>query len=129
MIIYTCPKCGHDLESEVLTCYPPIHRDFCPNCGWSHSSSEKIIRIPFGGNLNTTTTELTLDMIDLTPNEGDINLNEAVTADLVITTLNNPIQPSDAMYESSPCAHCPNNSKNGGSGICHCILGSQEITY
>lgn len=47
MIIYTCPKCGHDLESEVLTCYPPIHRDFCPNCGWSHSKSETIERIPF----------------------------------------------------------------------------------
>lgn len=50
MIIYTCPECGHDLESEVLTCYPPIHRDYCPNCGWSHSEQEKIVRIPFGGN-------------------------------------------------------------------------------
>lgn len=31
-------------------------------------------------------------------------------------------------YENSPCINCSNNPKNGGSGICHCILGSQ-ITY
>lgn len=50
MIIYTCPECGHDLLREVLTCYPPINKDYCPNCGWSHSEQEEIIRIPFGGN-------------------------------------------------------------------------------
>jgi len=31
-----------------------------------------------------------------------------------------------------PCEHCQNNSKNGGSGICHCVLPylhcSQTIT-
>jgi len=31
-------------------------------------------------------------------------------------------------YESNTCKNCSNNPKNGGSGICHCILGSQ-ITY
>ena len=50
MIIYTCPKCGHDLLSEVLTCIPPIHRDYCPSCGWSHSKQEEVVRIPYGGN-------------------------------------------------------------------------------
>ena len=25
---------------------------------------------------------------------------------------------------SSPCDQCPNNPKNGGSGICHCTLGN-----
>ena len=34
-----------------------------------------------------------------------------------------PYQPSDMGYEASPCVSCPNNPKNGGSGICHCILG------
>ena len=29
--------------------------------------------------------------------------------------------------ESIPCEKCPNNIKNGGSGICHCILGQQMI--
>lgn len=26
------------------------------------------------------------------------------------------------------CINCPNHPSNGGSGICHCILG-QQITY
>lgn len=30
--------------------------------------------------------------------------------------------------ENSPCDTCSNNPKNGGSGICHCILGLQD-TY
>lgn len=28
----------------------------------------------------------------------------------------------------SPCANCANNPQNGGSGICHCILGTPQIT-
>lgn len=32
--------------------------------------------------------------------------------------------PSDA---SDPCEYCSNNPKNGGSGICHCILGSKVV--
>ena len=27
----------------------------------------------------------------------------------------------------SPCKHCSNNPSNGGSGICHCILGLNTI--
>ena len=28
------------------------------------------------------------------------------------------------------CVSCPNHPSNGGSGICHCILGSQnQITW
>lgn len=27
----------------------------------------------------------------------------------------------------SACDNCPNNIKNGGSGICHCILGQQTF--
>ena len=27
------------------------------------------------------------------------------------------------------CEHCSNNPKNGGSGICHCILGGTPIYY
>lgn len=50
MIIYTCPECGHDLMNEVLTCNPPIHEYYCPNCGWRHHDREEVVRIPFGGN-------------------------------------------------------------------------------
>lgn len=28
------------------------------------------------------------------------------------------------METPTPCRSCPNNSLNGGSGICHCILGT-----
>ena len=28
---------------------------------------------------------------------------------------------------NKPCDNCPNNPKNGGSGICNCILGLQDI--
>lgn len=38
-----------------------------------------------------------------------------------------PYQPSDTGYEANPCANCPNNPKNGGSGICHCIIGLPKI--
>lgn len=59
IIIETCPKCGHDLHDEVICTYPPIPRKVCWNCGWSwEGKPEKIIRVPFGGNLyegNTTT--------------------------------------------------------------------------
>ena len=27
-------------------------------------------------------------------------------------------------FNSAPCRNCLNNPKNGGSGICHCTLGS-----
>lgn len=29
--------------------------------------------------------------------------------------------------EEPACDNCSNNIKNGGSGICHCILGQQTI--
>lgn len=35
---------------------------------------------------------------------------------------------ADAFQLFSPiCKQCMNNSKNGGSGICHCILGTPII--
>lgn len=29
--------------------------------------------------------------------------------------------------QNNACDKCPTNAKNGGSGICHCILGQQVI--
>lgn len=26
-------------------------------------------------------------------------------------------------YSNNPCAACLNNPANGGSGVCHCVLG------
>ena len=36
---------------------------------------------------------------------------------------NNP-----GFYSNESCLNCSNNPKNGGSGICHCILG-QQVSY
>lgn len=32
------------------------------------------------------------------------------------------------LYKSLICETCSNNPKNGGSGICHCTLGTPQIT-
>lgn len=48
IIVYTCPKCGHDLNEFVLTANPHIYHKECPNCHWSwQSTPEPIRRIPF----------------------------------------------------------------------------------
>ena len=67
MIVYTCPKCGGDLVSLVLTSYPPQYKEECPNCGWSHTESDTITRIPYtvpgkqgDNNINTTRDSLSL---------------------------------------------------------------------
>lgn len=39
-----------------------------------------------------------------------------------------PMQPSSIGYENSSCKYCSNNPANGGSGICHCIMGN-NVTY
>lgn len=54
IIIETCPKCGHDLQDEVICTYPPIPRKVCWNCGWNWTGEpEKITRVPFGDNTDT----------------------------------------------------------------------------
>lgn len=35
-IIYTCPKCGHDLRHTQICTNPPIDQSECPNCGWRY---------------------------------------------------------------------------------------------
>lgn len=32
-------------------------------------------------------------------------------------------------FKQSTCENCSNNPKNGGSGICHCIIGQMQVTY
>lgn len=39
-----------------------------------------------------------------------------------------PYATIDSLQNNS-CNKCPTNAKNGGSGICHCILGQPKITY
>ena len=36
---------------------------------------------------------------------------------------------NESSYIPEPCKACPNHPSNGGSGICHCILGLPKVTY
>ena len=70
MIVYTCPKCGGDLVSLVLTSYPPQYKEECPNCGWNHTESDTITRIPYtvpkkeeNNSINTTSLSLTTNKL------------------------------------------------------------------
>jgi hypothetical protein len=46
-IIYTCPKCGSDLEETVLMSYPPQYKKLCRKCGYEYIEQTETIRIPF----------------------------------------------------------------------------------
>lgn len=47
MIIYTCPKCGGDLQEMCLASLPPQYYMRCLACGWSKTrqSSEQVVKI------------------------------------------------------------------------------------
>lgn len=103
IIIETCPICGHDLVDLVICTYPPIPKKSCPNCGWSwEGKREEVIRVPFGGN--------NPDIIK------QPSLNDYINIPYGFNTA------------PSPCDSCPNNVKNGGSGVCNCILGLPNVT-
>lgn len=47
MLVYTCPKCGGDLQFSDIATYPPIHVTECPSCGWREEKKDKTERIPY----------------------------------------------------------------------------------
>lgn len=49
--------------------------------------------------------------------EDDKNINQNINQNYKDYEQNN----------DDPCVHCNNNPRNGGSGICHCILGQKNI--
>lgn len=103
-IRYTCPKCGADLRHSILTSNPPKNRVDCPNCGWFHVEEPDydVIRIPY-----------------------------TVKKDNVIGIGDDfAIYCNDTVFEiPEACKACSNHPSNGGSGVCHCTLGSYDIRY
>lgn len=126
MIIETCPKCGHDLRDEVICTYPPIPKKVCWNCGWSWTGEpEKITRVPFGGNTNNFTDK---DNTSIILYESSTNWDSIDITDWDSTNIKTSSTINTAFCKN-PCENCPNNPKNGGDGVCFCILGQQNIVY
>ena len=69
-------------------------------------------------NGRKTITKIIIEM----DREGNVFLNDQ----LVPTTIS--LDSNGIVSTPSPCLNCPNHPSNGGSGICHCILGSPKIT-
>ena len=97
-IVETCPRCGADLIDVVIATCPEIIRKECWSCGWA-SQGEK-------------------EEVVRIPFGGNRSYPDTFSS----------MGPIDKAYDGSPCDRCSNNPKNGGSGICHCILGQPQIT-
>ena len=127
IVIETCPKCGHDLQDEVICTYPPIPRKVCWNCGWSWTGErEKIKRVPFGGNTNTFTEK---DNTSISWNGSSTDwdsIDIKTSTDWNSTHLDT--SSNITAFGKNACENCPSNPKNGGDGICFCTLG-QNIVY
>lgn len=126
IVIETCPKCGHDLHDVVICTYPPIPRKVCWNCGWSWTGKpENITRVPFGGNTNNFTDK---DNISIVLDESSTDWDSIDITDWDSTNIKTSSTINTAFCKN-PCENCPNNPKNGGDGVCFCILGQQNIVY
>ena len=127
IVIETCPKCGNDLRDEVICTYPPIPRKVCWNCGWSWTGErEKIKRVPFGGNTNTFTEK---DNTSISWNGSSTDWD---TIDIKTSTDWNSTHLDTSSnitaFGREACENCRSNPKNGGDGVCFCIMG-QNIIY
>ena len=128
IVVETCPKCGHDLHDEVICTYPPIPSKVCWNCGWSWTGKpEKITRVPFGGNTNTFTYKdnTSISWNGSSTDWDSINIKTSTDWDSTNIKTSSTI---NTAFGKEACENCPNNPKNGGDGICFCILG-QNIVY
>ena len=140
IVVETCPKCGNDLQNTVICTYPPIPRKVCWNCGWSWTGKpEKITRVPFGGNTNTFTdkdntsiswngSSTDWDSIDIKTSTNWDSIDIKTLTDWASTNIETSSTINNA-FGKNACENCPNNPKNGGDGVCFCILGQQNIVY
>lgn len=65
--------------------------------------------------------ELEIEKIEDEDNNNELLLNNINTSSYEKVTVEEP-------FSYNPCKNCSNNPKNGGSGICNCILGLPKIT-
>lgn len=65
-------------------------------------------------------------------NEMCIYEQETIANSQSILTNNETLKERYGLWDSDsndPCEHCPNNPKNGGSGVCNCIVGLPKVIY
>ncbi len=97
-IIYTCPECGKDLVNTVIATLPSIERWECSECGWYYEEGQ----------------QKEIIRIPFNPTMDRIKKEYG-------------FEPLKDCYRANPCSSCSNNPMNGGSGVCHCILGQPVI--
>ena len=100
------------------------YREWLIECLHRFGHDELIALIcPYG---ETDMVKAMLDIMD----RGEVVTNtvEPVKTDYLEKLLNQPIEPLPMTLMTPPtCRNCSNHPSNGGSGICHCTLGSQTM--
>jgi hypothetical protein len=94
------------------------------------------MRIPFGGNsINYDKTWLhgntDYECVSKLTTPNSVYNDDVVTMSDLMKTLKyseDCFINGTVNFEKPACSNCPNNAKNGGSGICHCTLGQMDIT-
>ena len=104
-VVYTCPKCGSDIDEAVLCTYPPRYLKYCKNmsCGWSHMEipeEDAVVRIPYEEPAKPQEWKEPVDPWKY------------------------GIKPDAGYYIPECCRNCQNHPSNGGSGVCNCTLPS-----
>ena len=74
--------------------------------------------------LEELTEKLFGEMRDMTPEE-----SKSVSDYISRTSKPTGVNIFDLMNIPPSCRNCSNHPTNGGSGICHCILGITQVTY
>ena len=93
-IIYTCPKCGADLEATFSQANGSSLYYKCTKCNWTSLAEEDVVRIPY---------------------KQQTRRNPPSYVDYTDTINATPEVPMGCLY-------CSNHPINGGSGICHCTI-------
>jgi len=44
ILVETCPNCGNNIQTIILTSFPPIPKKICNHCGWTKiGEPEKVV--------------------------------------------------------------------------------------
>lgn len=148
-----CPECGALLicdESRVLTSNPPMHWYYCPDCrefqmnASSDTNLQAYILKKFG-KVSTCASSQPEDPVDIhdeiskgfarierVMREESARISEIIREAVVQKNYEYKHTASFRTAETytipESCRSCMNHPSNGGTGICHCTLGSPSVT-